>query len=249
MMKIGNDVERAAEIISGSRRVAVSTGAGISRESGIPTFRGKEGLWKNHSPEVLASREGFLADPGLVWQWYRERLFKARDTEPNSGHFALAELEKMLPGCVVITQNIDNLHRRAGTKNLVELHGNIERFKCLDHSHPADFDPSWDDEPPRCSLCGSLIRPDIVWFGEQLPAKELETAFRESSLCDTFILVGTSVLVQPAASLPFIALENGAKTIEINLEESTFTPYADIFMKGMSGKILPVLARLISRLV
>ncbi len=232
-------IEEAARIIFGSTRMVVSTGAGISKESGIPTFRGKEGIWKKHNPERLASREGFLSDPELVWKWYRQRLFTAKERLPNPGHVTLAGLEKLIPNFTVITQNVDNLHRRAGSRNVIELHGNIERFKCLDHSHPAPFDPEWGDIPPRCPVCGSLIRPDIVWFGETLPAKELHRAFEESSRCDTFLIVGTSGLVQPAAQLPFIAIQKGARVIEVNVSESAFTPYVDIYLEGRSGEILP----------
>jgi len=238
-------IEKAAVIISASDRMVVSTGAGISKESGIPTFRGKEGIWKKHNPERLASKEGFLSDPELVWKWYRQRLFTARERAPNPGHVSLAGLEDIIPSFTVITQNVDNLHRRAGSRNVIELHGNIERFKCLDNSHPATFDPGWDDTPPRCPLCGSLIRPDIVWFGETLPAGELRLAFEESSRCDTFLIVGTSGLVQPAAQLPFTAIQNGARIIEVNVAESAFTPYVDLFLEGRSGEILP---RLLDRI-
>ncbi len=232
-------ISHAAAVLSGSELTAVSTGAGISRESGIPTFRGSDGIWKEHKPEELASREGFLSDPALVWKWYRQRLFTAREKEPNPGHRALAEMESVIPSLTVITQNVDNLHRRAGSGNVVELHGNIERFKCLERSHPAEFDPEWGDEPPRCRICGSLIRPDIVWFGEPLPREELEYAFDISSRCDTFLIVGTSGLVQPASHLPLLAKRSGAKLIEINVKESALTGLADIFLQGRSGEILP----------
>lgn len=232
-------ISQASEALSRSRMTAVSTGAGISRESGIPTFRGSDGIWKKHKPEKLASREGFLSDPVLVWKWYRQRLFTAREKEPNPGHRALVEMESVIPSLTVITQNVDNLHRRAGSSDVVELHGNIERFKCLERSHPVEFNPQWGDEPPCCSVCGSLIRPDIVWFGESLPRKELECAFDISSRCDTFLIVGTSGLVQPAAHLPLLAKRSGATLIEINVSESALTGVVDIFLEGKSGEILP----------
>ena len=232
-------ISQAAASLCGSDITAVSTGAGISRESGIPTFRGSDGIWKKHKPEELASREGFLSDPALVWKWYRQRLFTAREKEPNPGHKALVEMESVIPALTVITQNVDNLHRRAGSSDVVELHGNIERFKCLERSHPVEFDPEWGNEPPRCSICGSLIRPDIVWFGEPLPREELEYAFDISSRCDTFLIVGTSGLVQPAAHLPLLAKRYGAKLIEINVNESALTGLVDIFIPGRSGEILP----------
>ncbi len=234
-------IYRAAEIISESQRMVVSTGAGVSRESGIPTFRDKEGLWNKYRPEELASKDGFLSNPSLVWRWYRERLLTARDKDPNPGHYALAELEDLVPELAVVTQNVDNLHRRAGSNVVVELHGNIERYRCMDHSHPASEDKSWEDgEPPRCH-CGSIIRPDVVWFGEPLPRDALECAFDKSSKCDTFMLVGTSGLVQPAATLPLIAKRSGASLIEINIKPSNLSDSVDILIQGRSGEILPEL--------
>jgi NAD-dependent deacetylase len=235
-------LETAASWLAASRRTAFSTGSGISRESGIPTFREADGLWERYRPEELATREGFLSNPGVVWRWYRERLVTAREKEPNPGHFAIAELGMILPSVVVITQNIDNLHQRAGSGRIIELHGNISRYRCIDNGHAAPFDPAWGDEPPVCH-CGSLIRPDVVWFGEQLPAAALEGAFRESSACELFILVGTSGLVQPAAMLPVVAKRAGARLVEVNVAPSEITPIADILLQGKSGEVLPLLAK------
>ena len=158
-------IKSAAERLSRSSKTIALTGAGISKESGIPTFRDSEGLWEKYRPEELASREGFLSNPPLVWRWYRQRLLAAGQKEPNPGHLALADMEDILPSFLLITQNVDNLHRRAGSRELVELHGNINRYRCFDNAHPVENDPGWGDEPPRCH-CGSLIRPDVVWFGE-----------------------------------------------------------------------------------
>jgi NAD-dependent deacetylase len=238
-------IETAARALSESRRTVVSTGSGISRESGILTFREADGLWNQYRPEELATREGFLGNPELVWRWYRERLLTAREKEPNPGHRALAELEKAIPHFVVVTQNIDNLHRRAGSTDIIELHGNIERYRCLDHAHPARFDPAWDDTPPRCH-CGSLIRPDVVWFGEQLPAAELTRAFEESERCDVFVLIGTSCVVQPAAMLPAVAKGAGATLIEVNIAPSEATRYVDIHLEGKSGDLLPQLVEAVA---
>ncbi|MCK4537486.1 MAG: NAD-dependent deacylase [Candidatus Krumholzibacteria bacterium] len=235
------EIEEAAARIAASSRLVVSTGAGISKESGISTFRDADGLWNNYRPEQLASREGFLANPGMVWKWYRERLLTAKEHDPNPGHYALARLEEILPWMLLVTQNVDNLHRRAGSRQIVELHGNIERYRCLEHSHPAELDPEWGDDPPICH-CGSMIRPDVVWFGEQLPQAELETAFNESARCDVFMIVGTSGLVQPAASLPQIASSAGAYVIEVNVEESAVTHWSDLFIEGRSGEVLPLIA-------
>lgn len=234
------EIEMAASILARSKRAAVLTGAGISRESGIPTFRDNDGIWGKYRPEELATLEGFLADPGLVWRWYMKRLFSARTKKPNPGHFALARLEQILPGLVLITQNIDDLHRKAGSADVIELHGNIERFKCLDEAHPTGYDPGWGDEPPLCS-CGSIIRPDVVWFGEQLPAKEIERAFNESAKCDVMLVAGTSGLVSPASHLPLAAKESGSAIIEVNTARSAITPLSDIFLEGPSGEVLPAL--------
>ncbi len=240
-------IDVAAQWFVRSSKIVTSTGSGMSRESGIPTFRGRDGLWNNYRPEELASREGFCSNPGLVWRWYRERLLKAKEKKPNPGHIALAELEKLLPSFLLITQNIDNLHRRAGSKQIVELHGNIYRFRCFEFSHYIEEDPAWGDEPPRCH-CGSLIRPDVVWFGEPLPEAELECAFRETQRCDLLLVVGTSGLVQPAALLPSVAKEAGARLIEINIEDSAITPIVNLLIQGKSGEILPRIVKRIKEL-
>jgi NAD-dependent deacetylase len=246
MSGLEESIELAAAVIARSRYVVASTGAGISRESGIHTFRDLDGLWGKYRPEELATREGFISNPGLVWRWYRERLAAAHEHAPNAGHCALAEIERMLPRFLIVTQNIDNLHQRAGSREIVELHGNINRYRCLEYGHPAQLDPDWGDEPPLCH-CGSLIRPDVVWFGEPLPEAELECAFRESQRCDCMLVVGTSGIVQPAASLPVLAKQVGAAVIEINPSRSEITPLADIFLMGPSGEILPRVAERISQ--
>ncbi len=233
-------IDKAASVLARSKRAAALTGAGISKESGIPTFRDADGVWGKYRPEDLATLEGFLSDPGLVWRWYMERLFSARTNRPNPGHYALARLEKILPRFVLVTQNIDDLHRKAGSSDLVELHGNIEAFRCLDAGHPAEYDPDWGDEPPLCH-CGSLIRPGVVWFGEPLPEKDIERGFRESERCDVMLVAGTSGLVTPASLLPLAAKDAGAVVIEVNTERTAFTPLADIFLKGRSGEMLPSL--------
>jgi NAD-dependent deacetylase len=243
-----NPLENASRVLARSKKTVALTGAGISKESGIATFRDADGLWREHKPEEIATREAFMDNPELVWRWYMDRLFKAREKNPNNGHYALADLEKILPEFLVITQNVDNLHRRSGCRNLVELHGNIERFKCIDRSHPANYDRSWGDTPPSCH-CGSMIRPDVVWFGESLPAAEIERAFTESADCDTFLIVGTSGLVTPAASLPGIAKRNGAFLIEVNTNRSAITPIADIFLQGRSGSLLPMIRDSVRELI
>lgn len=239
--ELSEKIEQAAAIIAGSRRIVTTTGAGISKESGIPTFRDPDGLWSRYRPEELATREAFLSDPKLVWRWYRERLRLARDVQPNPAHYALVELEKLLPRFLLVTQNVDNLHRRAGSREIVELHGCIERYRCFYYAHQVQESPDWGDEPPLCH-CGSLIRPDVVWFGEPLPEAELECAFGETQRCDVLLAIGTSGLVNPAAQLPSLAKQIGANVIEINVQSSGITPTSHLFLEGESGKILPEIA-------
>lgn len=230
-------------------RLAVLTGAGVSKESGIPTFRdAQEGLWANYSPEDLATREGFLRDPAMVWDWYDFRRNKVWDCRPNAGHLAIAELETLFGPFTLITQNIDNLHRQAGNRRVLELHGNIFRYKCLDRNHPVSLDLLSDaaraERPPRCPQCHAMVRPDVVWFGEMLPEAVLNQAFEEAATCDVMLIVGTSGVVQPAASLPSVAMQAGALVIEVNPELSALTPLVtDIFLQGPSGIILSELLK------
>ncbi|MEW5819731.1 MAG: NAD-dependent deacylase [Cyanobacteriota bacterium] len=238
-----NKILRAAEILAKSDRVVVSTGAGVSRESGIPTFREcQEGLWANFNPEELATVEGFLKDPPMVWNWYQSRIEKILDVEPNEGHYAIARMQDMFLEFHLITQNIDNLHKKAGSRNICELHGNIFEFKCFDEEILIDELPDTDEVPPRCPNCGAMIRPNVVWFGEQLPEHQISHAFRVAGSCDTMIVVGTSGMVQPAASLPYVAKRNSnTSIIEVNPNSSGITSIADVFLQGKSGEILPEL--------
>ncbi len=230
--------ERVVEQLLLARKVAVLTGAGVSKESGIPTFRDAQtGLWKDYDPERLATPEGFLADPPLVWQWYDMRREKIAEVEPNTGHHALVELEQMIPSVVVITQNVDGLHAKAGSRDIIELHGNITKCICFNNRHPQQNVPLGLKEPPACR-CGSLIRPAVVWFGEALPPEALERAFAAVRSSDFIFVVGTSGLVQPAASLPFIGKQAGAFVVEVNPEETPITDIADCFLQGPSGRIL-----------
>ncbi|MEP7154231.1 MAG: NAD-dependent deacylase [Betaproteobacteria bacterium] len=236
----------AREALSRARAVCILTGAGISAESGIPTFRDAlTGLWGKFKPEELATPGAFLANPKLVWEWYAWRREKVMAAQPNPGHLALAALERK---CVardanftLVTQNVDGLHQAAGSRNVVELHGNIRRVKCFDHHHPA---ATWDDStvPPRCSQCNSLLRPDVVWFGESLPEEALATAMQMARACDVFLSVGTSTVVEPAASLPFLARQSGATVIEINPDATPLSSIAQISLRGTAGEILPQLA-------
>lgn len=224
--------------------VTAFTGAGVSAESGVPTFRGNEGLWKKFKPEELANLSAFMKNPALVWEWYRERKTILAGVQPNAGHVALAELEKLCPRFTLITQNIDNLHRRAGSGRVFELHGNIERNYCM--SCGAQF--AGEMLPgaggiPRCDRpgCGGTVRPDVVWFGEMLPEDAWDQSVRASALADVFLSVGTSGVVYPAASLPLTAKHQGAFLVEINPEPTPLTPSTDLFLQGPSGEILPAI--------
>jgi NAD-dependent deacetylase len=225
--------------------LVVLTGAGVSKESGIPTFRDAQtGLWANYRAEDLATREGFLSNPKMVWDWYDFRRNTVWDAQPNPGHLALASLERFFPQLILITQNIDNLHQRAGSQTVLELHGNIFRYKCLERNHPVSLDLLADPEasPPHCPTCNSLVRPDVVWFGEMLPESVLNRAFQAAAQATVMIIIGTSGVVHPAASIPQVAKEAGATVIEINPEMSALTPFVvDHFLQGPSGSITQTL--------
>ena len=224
--------------------VAALTGAGVSQESGLRTFRDKmDGLWTQYRPEDLAKPEAFERTPELVWEFYAARRLKAGEVQPNAGHFALAEMERHVPHFTLITQNVDGLHRRAGSKNVIELHGNIMRIKC---SRGCGVLTEWEELPvkvPTCPNCGAKLRPDVVWFGEMLPSDELATAVQAARTCNVFFSIGTSGLVQPAAALPLLAKQSGAVIVEVNAEETPLTPSVDYFFQGKSGEILPELVK------
>ena len=223
-----------------ARSVCVLTGAGISAESGVPTFRGEEGLWKKFRPEELANFDAFMRNPDLVWEWYSYRRRLVRDVYPNPAHLALVELERRMKEFTLVTQNVDNLHKRAGSRKVVELHGNIERSYCVECGRDAaDFDVDIEKGVPRCVSCGGLVRPGVVWFGEMLPAEAFAQAERASRKCDVFFSIGTSSVVYPAASLPLTALEHGAYVVEINRERTELSSRAHEVLLGKAGEILP----------
>ena len=236
------------DILRGTRRSASSpsprlvalTGAGVSQESGLRTFRdAQSGLWAQYKPEDLSSPQAFARDPKLVWDWYAWRREAVKSVRPNPGHYALAEIERRINGFCLITQNVDGLHRMAGNQNVLELHGNIQRVRCAEC---CTFAETWDDDSesvPRCAECGGLLRPDVVWFGEALPRDQLEAAVEASRSCEVFISIGTSGVVQPAASLAYAARNNGAVLVEINLEPTPLTPKVNYFLQGKSGEVLP----------
>jgi len=234
------------EVLRQARRLAVLTGAGISAESGIPTFRDAQtGMWAKFRPEELASPQAFERDPKLVWEWYAWRRSLVLAAAPNSGHRALAAMEPRYKQFTLITQNVDGLHRRAGSRNVLELHGNIHRARCVDEKIVLETGWDWSTLPPPCPGCGGLLRPDIVWFGEMLPVQTLEEAEAAAETCGVFLSVGTSSLVYPAAGLPLQALHAGATLIDINPEETPLSSYAHWSVRGNAGAILPkVLAQL-----
>ena len=244
-----------ARVLASSKNVIAFTGAGISAESGIPTFRGKDGLWKKYRPEELATPEAFERNPKLVWDFYKWMIKKILKAKPNPAHYSLVELEKMGILKAVITQNVDDLHREAGTKNLIELHGNIFRVRCTscefrEHlKESGRIDEILSEDLPKCPKCGSLLRPDVVWFGEPLPSKELNEAFKLAKEADVVIVVGTSGLVYPAAYIPYIVKDSGGVVIEINVQKSGITPIADFFLRGKAGEILPKLVQEVRRIL
>ena len=230
--------------LASASRVVALTGAGASQESGLRTFRDAQtGLWAQYKPEDLASPEAFTRDPKLVWDWYAWRREAIKGARPNPGHYALVEIEKRIPNFTLITQNVDGLHRFAGSQNVLELHGNIQKVRC---SECGTFTETWGDDSesvPVCERCGGLLRPDVVWFGEPLPRSELEAAVTASRACQVFFSIGTSGAVQPAAALAHAARNNGSVVVEINAEPTPLTPIVDFALHGKSGEILPGLVR------
>jgi NAD-dependent deacetylase len=244
-----SDIAEVAAVLRRSARPVVLTGAGVSKESGIPTFRDAlDGLWAQYDPQQLATPRGFRRNPKLVWDWYEHRREMLSTARPNPAHCAIAEIEAVLPQLVVITQNIDGLHIAAGSRDVIALHGDIRRNKCFDNCQgdPTLVDVAalvWDraDGPPRCPHCGAWVRPDVVWFEEMLPAAALERAYDLSHATDVMLVVGTSGVVQPAASLPFAAKQHGATIIEVNPEMTSITLIADWHLSGPAGAILPLI--------
>ncbi len=219
--------------------MAVLTGAGVSAESGVPTFRGSDGLWKHYRPEDLATPDAFARDPKLVWEWYDWRRTRIAQTEPNPGHYALAEIEKRIPRFTLITQNVDGLHELAGSRNVLRLHGSIWIMRCTScELEREDRRAPLPKIPPRCA-CGGLLRPGVVWFGESLPSNVWRDAEAAASTADLFLVIGTSAVVYPAAGLAQIAKSSGARLVEINIAETALSEQIDEFLQGPSGELLP----------
>lgn len=227
-------------MIDVTRPVVVLTGAGISAESGIPTFRGAGGLWRSYRASDLATPQAFRNDPKLVWEFYEWRREVISACQPNVAHTTLAAMQQTLADFTLITQNVDGLHQRAGNLDILTLHGDIWRVRCTACTYNAvDSRVPLTELPPRCPDCGALLRPDVVWFGEQLSQTVLEKAWRAAVRAGLMLVVGTSALVQPAASLPMVAQRNGAVLVEINPEQTPLTPFADIHLHGSAGEHLP----------
>jgi len=221
--------------------ISVLTGAGISAESGVPTFRGKDGIWNNYNVAQLATPEALKENAALFWEFYHWRRSLLANIKPNFGHYSLVDLEKYFNEFTLITQNVDNLHRLAGSENIIEIHGNISKTKCSNCSFVREESiRNYEGKGIiRCPKCDHLMRPDVVLFNENLSSKVFEKAQESAATSEVFFSIGTSALVEPAASLPYIAKGNGAYLVEINKEETPLTAHADESIRGESGKILP----------
>lgn len=241
-----DDLDRAAQLVAAARRGVALTGAGVSAESGIRTFRGQNGLWKQYDPFKVSSIDSFLQDPAAYWQVSRERWRTYQQARPNPGHYALAELEEGGHLVAIVTQNTDNLHREAGSRRLVELHGNGRTVRCLDcgATEPrAEVQARLDSElPPHCRTCGGThIKPAVVFFGEALPPAAAAEAFALAQECDLMLVVGSSLTVRPAADVPAAAAEGGAPLVIVNDEPTYMDELATVVLRGRSGEILPEL--------
>lgn len=246
------DAQQAADWIQQARSVVVLTGAGVSAESGVPTFRGARGLWRSVDPMSMATPDAFLSDPRGCWAWYRWRQRLVQECAPNDGHRALAELQDLIPSFLLVTQNVDGLHVAAGSRDVVELHGNLFADRCTRCDFVVDSwgetlpnimpdDPGADPEPPSCPTCGSLLRPGVVWFGESLPEGVMERAAAAAKDADVLLVVGTSGVVYPAAGMAAIAAEGGARVVIVNPNEAAQDGIADLCVRGPSARVLPLL--------
>jgi NAD-dependent deacetylase len=235
--------------LAAAKSVTVLTGAGVSAESGVPTFRDAQtGLWAKFRPEELATPRAFQRNPRLVWEWYEWRRKLVTDAKPNPAHLALVEMQDLFLRFHLITQNVDGLHQRAGSRNAIELHGNITRTKCSEEGTIVLTWKDTGDVPPKCSVCGGLLRPDVVWFEEPMPESEMRQAMTASTHCDFFFSIGTSTVVYPAAALPLEAVQSGATVVEINPQPTPFTARASFALAGAAGVVLPVLVEALKAL-
>jgi NAD-dependent deacetylase len=245
------ELERAASILANAKQLVVSTGAGMSRDSGVPTFRdAMTGLWARFDPQELANAQAFLSRPARVFGWYLWRWNLVHKAIPHAGYHALVRMEKAFEDLLVVTQNVDGFHRRVGTRDVVELHGSMEAFRCFDNAHPFESEglkgleagEDGEVDPPRCAECGSPIRPGVVWFGEMLPQQPVERAWTAVGECDALLVVGTSAVVYPAAELPSIALRRGCPVIDVNPDSTPITNDVDVWIPERAEVALPALA-------
>ena len=228
-----------------AKKIVFVTGAGISQESGIPTFRGNDGLWRKYDPMQLATIDAFYENPKLVWEWYEDRRKNILAAKPNAGHAAIADLAKY-KDVWVLTQNIDGLHQRAGSKNVLELHGSIITIKCTVCNFKDKITNNFSEIPPLCK-CGNILRPDVVWFGEPLPQDVWGEAMIQANLCDVMVVAGTSLAVSPANLLPLYAKQNGALLIEVNPEETLMSHSMDLSIRSTSARALPEIVSLVKK--
>lgn len=234
-------VNTAIGWIRACRSLCVLTGAGVSAESGVPTFRGADGLWKRRDPMSLATPEAFAENPAEVWEWYQWRREKIRDCVPNAGHLALAAVEREKPDFLLVTQNVDGLHRAAGSRRIVEIHGSIWNVRCTACGAEREDRSRFETLPPRCGACGGLLRPGVVWFGEMLPPAASDAAMEMLSRCEVLIVAGTSALVAPASGYAAIAKRRGARVIEINPDETPVSGLCDAVFRARSAEALPAI--------
>jgi NAD-dependent deacetylase len=237
-------IKVAADIIRNTDYLVALTGAGISKESNVPTFRGKDGLWKQYNAMDLATPQAFNRNPSLVWEWYTWRQNLIIRCAPNPAHQTLAAWEQSGLLKTLITQNVDGLHRQAGSTNILKVHGDLWALKCTQCSHKSRLTKP-AQAVPTCPDCSSNLRPDVVWFGESLPAQIMDKVFNELNKADSILVIGTSALVQPAASFPIIVKRQGGRIIEINVEETPLTPIVDVHLTGKAGVLLPQLDQLL----
>ena len=248
-MSIEYKIRLVAELITKSRHAIAFTGAGISAESGVPTFRGKNGLWTRIDPMKYASIDGFIANLREAWEWYKWRMELVEKAEPNPGHRALAELERLGFLKAVITQNVDRLHQRAGSRNVIELHGTLWVLRCINPScrYSIGISEPPREVPPICPECSSPLRPSVVFFGEELPREAWRRAIELASRSDLVLVIGTSGAVYPAAYIPFIVRDNGGSIVDINPDRDAYSEIADVYIQGRAGEILPRIVEEVSR--
>ncbi|PKL78706.1 MAG: NAD-dependent protein deacylase [Ignavibacteriae bacterium HGW-Ignavibacteriae-4] len=240
-MTTPESIKKIVELLLVSNNITALTGAGVSAESGIATFRDPEGLWAKFDPLELASIDGFMSNPERVWSWYQYRVNIVNNAKPNKGHYALAEFNKLNMNFNLITQNVDGLHQRAGSENVIELHGSIIRNKCFSCNEIHEEEILSENLLNYCKYCNGLIRPDVVWFGEMLPEREIDKAQKLASKTDLFFSIGTSAEVHPAAELPIISKREGAVLIEINPLKTQLSEFADIRIALPSGEAMPLI--------